>query len=107
MREWWRSSTASKPETRFMKSTTKTASHKEPRRLGVLVSWWLIGLWTVAGLACTSGHAGDKDKSVVADRDLVTVQKVDYPVLVSASGVLEAEKNVTIGPPRIPNEPRF
>lgn len=56
-------------------------------------------------VGCSLGKA--EDKSSTLDRDLVTVRKVDYPVLVSASGVLEAEKNVSIGPPRIPNEHRF
>lgn len=35
------------------------------------------------------------------DRDLVTVAKVDYPVLISASGIIEAEKNISVGPPKI------
>jgi HlyD family secretion protein len=46
--------------------------------------------------------------SAAADeKDLLTVQRVDFPLMVSAPGVLEAAKNVSIGPPRIQNEYRF
>jgi multidrug efflux pump subunit AcrA (membrane-fusion protein) len=39
--------------------------------------------------------------NAVTDRDLYTVQKVDFPVTVSAAGLLEAAKSVSITPPRI------
>lgn len=41
------------------------------------------------------------------ERDLVVVQRVDYPVVVTAPGILEAEKNVSIGAPKIQREHRF
>jgi HlyD family secretion protein len=47
------------------------------------------------------GIAQGKKAPTAQDRDLVTVDKVDYPVLIAASGVLEAEKNISIGPPKI------
>ncbi len=41
------------------------------------------------------------------DKDLLTVQRVDFPVLASAPGVLEAARSISIGPPKIPHEHRF
>ena len=41
----------------------------------------------------------------VSEKDLLTVQRVDYPVLVNAAGVLEAIQSVSIGPPRL-NRPQ-
>lgn len=41
------------------------------------------------------------------EKDLLTVQRVDFPLMVSASGVLEAAKNISIGPPKIQHEHRF
>jgi HlyD family secretion protein len=41
----------------------------------------------------------------VSDKDLLTVQRVDFPVIVYASGVLEAIQSVDIGPPRL-NRPQ-
>ncbi len=43
----------------------------------------------------------------VAEKDLITAQRVDFPVIVSATGVLEASRSVSIGPPSIRNERRF
>jgi HlyD family secretion protein len=46
--------------------------------------------------------------SAAADeKDLIAVQRVDFPLIVSAPGVLEAAKSVSIGPPKIQNEHRF
>ncbi|HYK89855.1 MAG TPA: efflux RND transporter periplasmic adaptor subunit [Acidobacteriota bacterium] len=41
------------------------------------------------------------------EKDLLTVLRVDFPLVVTAPGVLEAGKSVSIGPPRIRNEHRF
>jgi HlyD family secretion protein len=41
------------------------------------------------------------------DKDLLTVQRVDFPILAAAPGVLEAAKSISIGPPKIPHEHRF
>ena len=43
----------------------------------------------------------------ISDKDLITAQRVDFPVIVSASGVLEASRSVSISPPRIRRERRF
>jgi HlyD family secretion protein len=43
----------------------------------------------------------------VSDNDLVTAQRVDYPLIISATGALEATRSVSIGPPVIRSERRF
>jgi HlyD family secretion protein len=43
----------------------------------------------------------------ISDKDLITAQKVDFPLIVSASGVLEATRSVSVGPPKIRSERRF
>ncbi|MDR0311438.1 MAG: efflux RND transporter periplasmic adaptor subunit, partial [Acidobacteriota bacterium] len=37
----------------------------------------------------------------VSEKDLLTVQRTDFPVLVTASGVLEAIQSFSVGPPRL------
>ena len=41
------------------------------------------------------------------EKELLTVQPVDFPLLVTAPGILEAGKSTSIGCPRIPRENRF
>lgn len=43
----------------------------------------------------------------VGDKDLITAQRVDFPVIISATGVLEASRSVSVGPPQIRRERRF
>jgi HlyD family secretion protein len=43
----------------------------------------------------------------VGDKDLITAQRVDFPVVISATGVLEASRSVSVGPPQIRRERRF
>jgi HlyD family secretion protein len=43
----------------------------------------------------------------ISDKDLITVQRVNYPVIIDATGVLEAGRSVSISPPKIRNERRF
>jgi HlyD family secretion protein len=43
----------------------------------------------------------------VSDKDTITAQRVDFPVLVSATGTLEATKSVSIAPPQVRNQRRF
>ncbi len=46
--------------------------------------------------------------SAAADeKDLITVQRVDFPLIVTAAGIVEAAKNVSIGPPQVRREHRF
>jgi len=63
--------------------------------------------------ATLSGGAGvllDRSREAAGaaeDKDLLTVQRVDFPVLAAAPGILEAAKSISIGPPKIPHEHRF
>jgi HlyD family secretion protein len=43
----------------------------------------------------------------ISDKDLITAQKVDFPLLVSATGALEATRSVSVSPPKVRNERRF
>jgi HlyD family secretion protein len=43
----------------------------------------------------------------ISDKDFITTQKVDFPLLVSATGTLEATQSVSIGPPKVRMERRF
>jgi HlyD family secretion protein len=43
----------------------------------------------------------------VSDKDLIKVQQVDFPLIISASGTLEATRSVSITPPQIRRERRF
>jgi HlyD family secretion protein len=43
----------------------------------------------------------------VNDKELITVQKQDFPVIIDANGVLFAGSSVSITPPKIRNERRF
>ncbi len=43
----------------------------------------------------------------ISDKDLITAQRVDFPLIVSATGVLEAARSVSITPPQIRNQRRF
>lgn len=51
----------------------------------------------------TSGKASAN----VNENELLAVQRVDFPVIVSASGLLEATKSVSISPPQVRNQRRF
>jgi HlyD family secretion protein len=43
----------------------------------------------------------------INDKDLIPAQKVDFPLIVSAAGVLEATRSVSISPPQTRSERRF
>ena len=43
----------------------------------------------------------------VSDKDLITVQRVDFPLIISATGTLEATRSVSISPPMVRSERRF
>ena len=51
-----------------------------------------------------------RSKNVAAsasDKDLITAQRVDFPLIISATGTLEASRSVSISPPQIQRERRF
>src|SRR5512135_1170882 len=49
-----------------------------------------------------------KDVSAdISDKDLITAQRVDFPLIISASGTLEATRSVSVTPPQVRNQRRF
>lgn len=45
--------------------------------------------------------------AAVSDKDMITAQRVDFPLIISATGILEATRSVAVGPPSIRRESRF
>ena len=43
----------------------------------------------------------------ISEKDLITVQRVDFPLLVEATGSLEALRSVDVGAPQVRRERRF
>jgi len=43
----------------------------------------------------------------ISENDLITAQRVDFPLIVSASGTLEAQRSVSITPPQVRRQRRF
>jgi HlyD family secretion protein len=43
----------------------------------------------------------------INDKDLITAQRVNFPLIVSATGTLEATRSVSITPPQVRNQRRF
>jgi len=68
---------------------------------------FLISVLVVAGGAYWVFHSSRDVSANVSDKDLITAQRVDYPVIVSATGVLEATRSVSVGPPQVRRESRF
>ncbi len=71
------------------------------RRWGLLAASFLVVVAAAIWLYSSSRAAG------VSEMELITVQQVDFPLLVNATGVLEATRSVSIGPPQIRRERRF
>ncbi len=51
-------------------------------------------------------HSGNVSANV-SDKDLITAQRVDFPLIISATGALEATRSVSISPPQVRRERRF
>jgi HlyD family secretion protein len=60
----------------------------------------LAAVVIVAGLGYWMYRSSNVSANV-SEKDLLTVQRVDFPVLVNASGALEASQSVAVGPPRL------
>jgi len=66
----------------------------------------LVVILVVAAVAYWVFRSNSVSASV-SERDLITAQRVDFPLIVSAAGVLEATRSVSVGPPSVRNERRF
>ena len=60
----------------------------------------LAAVVVIAGLGYWIYRSGNVSANV-SEKDLLAVQRVDFPMLVNASGVLEASQSVAVGPPRL------
>jgi HlyD family secretion protein len=70
--------------------------------------WLILALFVLCiGVGAYWAYQGRNVSADVSDKDLITAQRVDFPVIISASGVLEAARSVSISPPRIRRQNRF
>ena len=65
------------------------------------MKWAILSMSMVAALSATWWYRTRGVSAASVERELLTVQQVDFPLIVNATGVLEAAKSVSIGPPRI------
>ncbi len=70
---------------------------------------WMMGLMALLliGAGATWFYLSRSVSASAEERDLVTVQRLDFPLIATAPGMIEAKKSVSIGPPKVPNEHRF
>ena len=67
---------------------------------------WIAVIVIVVGLGWWMHHSLNASASV-SERDLLTVQQVDFPLIISATGALEARQSVDVGPPQVRRQRRF
>jgi hypothetical protein len=70
---------------------------------------WLVCLILILVIAA-GAYWVLKSRNVSAnikENDLITAQRVDFPLIVSASGALEALRSVSVTPPQVRRERRF
>ena len=73
------------------------------------VKKWLI-LFIAAVIVAAGAYWFFSSKNVsanISDKDLITAQRVDFPLIVSATGTLEASRSVSITPPQVRRQRRF
>ncbi len=66
--------------------------------LAVIVAMAAVGIWLYRSLGVSAS---------AEEKELVTVQRLDFPLIVNAPGVIEAQKSLTIGPPKMRDTHRF
>ena len=66
-------------------------------------SWkrWVILLVSMAVALFATLYYRNSGVAASVEKELLTVQPVDFPLIVSAPGIVEAGKSVSIGPPKI------
>ena len=73
-----------------------------------LRKWIILGVLVLVIAAGTYWVLQSKNTSAnVSDKDLITAQRVDFPLIVSATGSLEATRSVSITPPQVRRQRRF
>jgi HlyD family secretion protein len=71
---------------------------------------WVGALILIAAISAAGAAWLDHLGNVSAasePKDVITVQRIDFPLIVNAPGIVEAAKNVSIGPPQVRREHRF
>ncbi|NLT66861.1 MAG: HlyD family efflux transporter periplasmic adaptor subunit [Acidobacteria bacterium] len=74
-----------------------------------LKKWVVLSIVVVVVIVAGAywiNHSKDVSANI-SNNELITAQKVNFPVLVSATGTLQASKSVSITPPQIRNQRRF
>ena len=70
---------------------------------------WLVSLVFVLAIAAGVywiAHSRSASANI-SEKDLITAQRVDFPLIVSATGTLEAQRSVSITPPQVRRQRRF
>lgn len=75
-------------------------SHK--KWIALLIPFAAVSAGTMIWLSKAGGAS-----AAAEPKDVITVQRIDFPLVVNAPGLVEAAKNVSIGPPQIQREHRF
>jgi HlyD family secretion protein len=70
---------------------------------------WIISIVLVLTIAAGAYwvYQSRNVSANVTEKDLITAQQVDFPLIISATGVLEATRSVSVGPPQVRRERRF
>jgi HlyD family secretion protein len=66
----------------------------------------LILIVVIAGGGYWIYHARSASANI-NDKDMITTQRVDFPLIIQATGALEATRSVSVGPPKLRNQRRF
>jgi len=63
--------------------------------------WLILVVSIVVALVATYLYLTSGVTSAAVEKEVMTVPQVDFPLIVTATGVMEAGKSVSIGPPKI------
>ena len=61
----------------------------------------------VAAVGAVWLYRSTNNATPLDEQEVLTIERVDYPLLVTAAGSLDAPRSVAVGPPTIRNEYRY
>jgi HlyD family secretion protein len=67
----------------------------------------LLALIVVIAIAGFWFYRSQSASANISDKDVITAQRVDFPLIISATGTLEASQSVSVGPPKVRRQRRF
>jgi HlyD family secretion protein len=67
----------------------------------------LLGLIVIIAGAGFWLYRSKSASANINDKDVITAQRVDFPLIISAAGTLEASQSVSVGPPKVRRQRRF